>query len=117
MERVAAIATLGDGGASGKAEALDALQDVIGHPAHYSRACNAVGAPAENASGLLRLGRDSILRMRCRPIAPVPGLQPTRRTWTPQVLTAWLSAFRDCFTAPVWNHVLVLVAGAVLAPG
>src|SRR3954470_4968346 len=36
---------------------------------------------------------------------------------TPQVLTAWLSAFRDCFTAPVWNHVLVLVAGAVLAPG
>src|SRR3954452_9736183 len=36
---------------------------------------------------------------------------------TPQVLTAWLSAFRDCFTAPAWNHVLVLVAGAVLAPG
>src|SRR4051794_7388307 len=22
---------------------------------------------------------------------------------TPQVLTAWLSAFRDCFTAPVWK--------------
>src|SRR5512133_4190253 len=36
---------------------------------------------------------------------------------TPQVLTVWLSGFRDCFTAPVWNHVLVLVAGAVLAPG
>src|SRR6187551_781709 len=36
---------------------------------------------------------------------------------TPQVLTVWLSAFRDCFTAPVWNDVLVLVAGAVLAPG
>ena len=36
---------------------------------------------------------------------------------TPQVLAVWLSAFRDCFTAPVWNHVLVLVAGAVLAPG
>src|SRR5690349_249107 len=36
---------------------------------------------------------------------------------TPQVLDMWLSAFRDCFTAPVWNHVLVLVAGAVLAPG
>ena len=29
MERVAAIATLGDDGASGKAEALDALHDVI----------------------------------------------------------------------------------------
>ena len=36
---------------------------------------------------------------------------------TPQVLTVWLSGFRDCFTAPVWNHLLVLVAGAVLAPG
>ena len=35
----------------------------------------------------------------------------------PPVLATWLSAFRDCFTAPVWKHVLVLVAGAVLAPG
>jgi hypothetical protein len=32
-------------------------------------------------------------------------------------LAAWLSVFRSCFTAPVWNRVLVLVAGAVLAPG
>ena len=35
----------------------------------------------------------------------------------PPVLATWLSAFRDGFTAPVWKHVLVLVAGAVLAPG
>ena len=35
----------------------------------------------------------------------------------PPALAAWLSAFRCCFTAPVWNRVLVLVAGAVLAPG
>ena len=35
----------------------------------------------------------------------------------PSILSAWLSLFRPCFTAPVWNHVLVLVAGAVLAPG
>ena len=35
----------------------------------------------------------------------------------PPVLATGLSAFRDCFTAPVWKHVLVLVAGAVLAPG
>jgi len=33
------------------------------------------------------------------------------------MLAGWLSAFRDCFTAPVWARVLVLVAGAVLAPG
>jgi len=25
--------------------------------------------------------------------------------------------FRSCFTAPVWNHALVLVAGAILATG
>jgi hypothetical protein len=42
--------------------------------------------------------------------APVPPLVPT-------VLAVWLSLFRPCFTAPVWRHVLVLVAGAVLAPG
>ncbi len=29
----------------------------------------------------------------------------------PPALAAWLSVFRCCFTAPVWNRVLVLVAG------
>ena len=36
---------------------------------------------------------------------------------TPPVLAGWLSAFRGCFSAPVWSRVLVLVARAVLAPG
>ena len=35
----------------------------------------------------------------------------------PEVLATWLAVFRPCFTAPVWNHILVLVAGAILAPG
>jgi hypothetical protein len=35
----------------------------------------------------------------------------------PSILVSWLAVFRPCFTAPVWNHVLVLVGGAVLAPG
>src|SRR5271154_7567179 len=35
----------------------------------------------------------------------------------PPILAAWLAVFRPCFTAPVWNRVLVLVAGAVLSPG
>ena len=39
--------------------------------------------------------------------------QPT----VPPILISWLAVFRPCFTAPVWNHILVLVAGAVLAPG
>ena len=35
----------------------------------------------------------------------------------PTILVCWLAVFRPCFTAPVWNHILVLVGGAVLAPG
>ena len=35
----------------------------------------------------------------------------------PAILVGWLTVFRACFTAPVWNRVLVLVAGAVLSPG
>ncbi len=42
---------------------------------------------------------------------------PSDTSPIPPVLAGWLSAFRDCFTAPVWRHVLVLVAGVVLAPG
>ena len=42
--------------------------------------------------------------------APDPHLAPP-------ILATWLSVFRPCFTRPVWNRILVLVAGAVLAPG
>jgi hypothetical protein len=35
----------------------------------------------------------------------------------PAILVSWLAVFRPCFTAPLWRHGLVLVAGAVLAPG
>jgi len=42
------------------------------------------------------------------------GIDSHRRR---QILAVWLAAFRPCFTAPVWDRVLVLVAGAVLAPG
>ncbi len=35
----------------------------------------------------------------------------------PAILVSWLAIFRPCFTAPVWNHILVLVCGAILAPG
>jgi hypothetical protein len=51
---------------------------------------------------------------------PDPG--PTPACLRPAVLvspllTAWLAPFRDGFTASVWPRVLVLVTGAVLAPG
>ena len=35
----------------------------------------------------------------------------------PPVLIGWLAVFEPYFNAPTWQHVLVLVAGAVLAPG
>lgn len=35
----------------------------------------------------------------------------------PQILRQRLRAWRTCFTAPSWEHVLVLVMGALLAPG
>ena len=35
----------------------------------------------------------------------------------PQILHRWLQTWRPCFTAPSWEHVLVLVMGALLAPG
>jgi hypothetical protein len=35
----------------------------------------------------------------------------------PPVLADWLFAFRELFSTPVWNRVLVLVAGTVLATG
>jgi hypothetical protein len=35
----------------------------------------------------------------------------------PPILVSLMGAFRGFFTAPVWDHVLVLVAGVVLTPG
>lgn len=35
----------------------------------------------------------------------------------PQVLYLWLRAFRPHFTGPSWQNLLVLVMGALLAPG
>jgi hypothetical protein len=35
----------------------------------------------------------------------------------PTVVLTWMQPFRPCFTAPVWERVIVLVMGAVLAPG
>ncbi|NTA59834.1 hypothetical protein G6L32_14425 [Agrobacterium tumefaciens] len=35
----------------------------------------------------------------------------------PYILGRWLSPFRAWFTAPSWEHLLVLVMGAILCPG
>jgi DDE superfamily endonuclease len=51
-----------------------------------------------------------------------PELSPARfRSPAPDpvspLIATWLAPFRGCFTAPVWQRALVLVAGALLAPG
>ena len=43
---------------------------------------------------------------------PAPAGDPV-----PDILKAWLAPFRDAFNLPTWQHVLVLVLGALLAPG
>src|SRR5260370_17372892 len=48
-----------------------------------------------------------------RSASPSPAAAPL----VPPTLVPLMAAFRGFFTAPVWDHVLVLVAGAVLAPG
>ena len=48
------------------------------------------------------------------PATAVPGLDPGI---VPPVLVSLMAAFRSFFTAPVWDHVLVLVTGAILTPG
>lgn len=45
------------------------------------------------------------------------GIAAEHSSLIPPLLAGWLTAFRGCFTAPVWSRVLVLVEGAVLAPG
>lgn len=50
--------------------------------------------------------------MQHHPTSPPPTGDPV-----PQILRDWLQALRPCFTAPSWEHMLVLVMGAVLAPG
>lgn len=35
----------------------------------------------------------------------------------PPILVEWLQPFRGLFMSAVWRHALVLVAGALLAPG
>jgi hypothetical protein len=44
-------------------------------------------------------------------------IESTAAAPVPVILVSWLAIFRPCFSGRVWQHILVLVAGAVLAPG
>ena len=62
---------------------------------------------------VLGLAIDSTGRMKRHRAAP----SPIDASPVPAILVPWLQPFREFFSAPVWDRVLVLVAGAVLAPG
>ena len=49
--------------------------------------------------------------------SPDPSPSPATAAIVPPVLVSLMAAFRSFFTAPVWDHVLVLVTGAILTPG
>jgi DDE superfamily endonuclease len=46
-----------------------------------------------------------------------PSPSPATAAIVPPAIVSLMADFRDFFTAPVWNHVLVLVTGAVLTTG
>jgi DDE superfamily endonuclease len=48
---------------------------------------------------------------------PDPSPSSAVATIVPPALVTLMEAFRGFFTAPVWDHVLVLIAGAVLTAG
>ena len=47
---------------------------------------------------------------------PIPCFAPSGDP-VPGILRGWLTVLQPCFTAPSWEHVLVIVMGAILAPG
>jgi hypothetical protein len=49
--------------------------------------------------------------------SPDPSPSPATAAIVPPAIVSLMAAFRDFFTAPVWDHVLVLVTGAVLTAG
>jgi len=49
--------------------------------------------------------------------SPDPSPSSAVAAIVPPILGSLMAAFRGFFTAPVWDHVLVLMTGAVLTPG
>ena len=47
---------------------------------------------------------------------PIPFLAASSGDPVPNILRGWLAVLQPCFTALSWEHVLVIVMGAVLAP-
>ena len=65
----------------------------------------------------LRPMQGRAVRQIMKPHRPSTCPPPAIADRIPVFVLTWMQPFRACFTAPIWEHVLVLVLGAVLAPG
>jgi len=112
IKGVASVPTLGEQPPSAATETLDALDDRIAHAGHARPPGRKLSRSGWGtlAESVRRHSTTAMASNRPGAAAPDPLL-------VPPILAAWLSVFRPCFTAPVWNRVPVLVAGAVLGPG
>jgi hypothetical protein len=110
IERVSPVPPFGEQLATATPKTLDTLNDRIGHAGNDK----SPGWRMSRGALAARTRLDSTTAMASHhpgaATAPDPHL-------VPPVLAVWLSVVRPCFTAPVWDRILVLVAGAVLAPG
>src|SRR5271165_6572889 len=88
-------------------ETLDALDDRIAHAGHArppGRQLPRLGGGTLAES--VRPDSTTAMASNCPGAAAAPD-----PLLVPPILAAWLSVFRPCFTAPVWNRILVMVAG------
>jgi hypothetical protein len=129
IERVAAAATLGDDSIVRESKALNALDDVIGHSVDHKHLYGGVSPPKlelQRHRGVAAR-RDAPRTLAARMRFAFYGCDDD----TSHSLGHWRYRSEPCTTgshnlvvrlprllhAPVWKHVLVLVTGAVLAPG
>ena len=80
------------------------------------------GRPAEPHACIVASGPGTLAPVRVDATTGMASNHPPAATaanphLVPPAPAAWLSVFGPCFAAPVRNHILVLLTGAVLAPG
>jgi len=125
-EREAAIAPLGRQRTGAEVEGFDLVDDfIIGHRVIVADSVAAVSGqllvqPDSKCRKPLTLNANDNSSQRDSNLAMTRHHRPHESSATqalPPVLTSLMKPFREFFTAPVWSHLLVLIAGMVLSPG
>ena len=125
-EREAAIAPLRGQRAGVEPEGFDLVDDfLIGHRVIVADSVAAVSGqllvqPDSKCRKPLTLNANDNSSQGDSNLAMTQHHRPHESVATealPPVLTSLMKPFREFFTAPVWSHLLVLIAGMVLTPG